>query len=123
MLGYHRIQEELRKNNAFIDELYYCLHTPEDHCDCRKPSPKLILDAQKTYGLHLERSYVIGDRLSDIVCAQNAGCRSILVETGRGKDTVKVLSQVENEQTKVTRICENVLDATKWLLRIQSSPR
>lgn len=121
LLGYQRLQDELGKSNAFIDEMYYCPHRPEDHCDCRKPSPKLILDAQKTYGLCLERSYVIGDRLSDIVCAQNAGCHSILVETSRGKDTVKVSKQVINEQVKATPIFKNVLEATEWLLRIQSS--
>ena len=70
-----------------IAALYFCPHHPDDGCLCRKPQPRMILNAQKKFNLDLAQSFVIGDRESDIWWGQGAGLRSILVLTGYGRRT------------------------------------
>jgi histidinol-phosphate phosphatase family protein len=66
-----------------IIDTYICPHGEDSDCECRKPKPKLILDAANDYGIDLKESYMIGDRRSDIEAGINAGTKTILVETGR----------------------------------------
>jgi len=49
-----------------VTEIYTCRHPEKDNCDCRKPKPKLLLDAAKAYDIDLSKSYMIGDNISDI---------------------------------------------------------
>ena len=67
-----------------IDGVYYCPHHPEDHCDCRKPRPGLLLQAAEEMLIDLKHSYLVGDHLSDLQAARAAGCQPIFVTTGRG---------------------------------------
>lgn len=68
---------ELFDGHLFTD-IYCCFDTPDDPPDCRKPSPKMILQAAEQYDLDLSQSFMVGDKLSDIDAGINAGCRSIL---------------------------------------------
>jgi len=52
---------------------FVCPHAPEDACDCRKPKPKLILDAARALGVDPACCVVVGDRESDVEAARNAG--------------------------------------------------
>ena len=74
-----KMRKELEKQGASVDAIYYCPHTPEDHCDCRKPQPGLILRATKELGINLKESWLIGDKESDVEAARRAGCRAIIV--------------------------------------------
>jgi D-glycero-D-manno-heptose 1,7-bisphosphate phosphatase len=72
-----------------IDRYYFCPHHPNatderyrQICKCRKPRPGMILQAARELHLDIAKSWLIGDRISDIIAAQDAGCKSILVETG-----------------------------------------
>src|SRR6478672_1868967 len=51
---------------AVIDHFGLCFHRPEDFCGCRKPKPKLILEAARAQGVEVARSYMIGDRETDL---------------------------------------------------------
>jgi len=62
-----------------IAGIYYCPHRPEDACECRKPKPKLLLDAAVAFGASLQDVAFIGDKLSDVEAALAAGARPILV--------------------------------------------
>lgn len=62
-----------------IAGIYYCPHRPEDACECRKPKPKLLLDAAVAFGVSLQDVAFIGDKLSDVEAALAAGARPILV--------------------------------------------
>ena len=57
----------------------YCFHLESDGCYCRKPRPGMILEAAQELNLDLQRSYMIGNRLSDVQAGDSAGCRSILL--------------------------------------------
>ncbi len=67
-------------------ESYYCYHHPDSirpelrgPCPCRKPSPHFLREAAKSFGLDLARSWMVGDQDMDVLCGQNAGCRTVLV--------------------------------------------
>ncbi|MFL6414775.1 MAG: D-glycero-alpha-D-manno-heptose-1,7-bisphosphate 7-phosphatase [Bryobacteraceae bacterium] len=57
---------------------YYCPHSPDDLCLCRKPNPFLLLQAAQDLAIDLARSYMIGDRLTDVEAGTAAGCKTIL---------------------------------------------
>ena len=67
-----------------IDGVYYCPHDPlNTYCDCRKPKPGMILTAQKDLNIDLANSYMVGDRVSDLLSGKNAGVKkTVLVRTG-----------------------------------------
>ena len=77
---------EFRAIGAF--DWFICPHDAGDCCDCRKPKPGLLFRAQEKYGIDLTQSYVIGDRWSDMAAGGAAGCRLILVKTGRGQEAL-----------------------------------
>jgi D-glycero-D-manno-heptose 1,7-bisphosphate phosphatase len=82
-------REMLRQATAAgcaIDRIYFCSHSKSDDCSCRKPSPYLLQRAARECNIDLSASVVIGDMTSDIQLAKNAGCKGILVKTGRGGD-------------------------------------
>ncbi|MFO7748737.1 MAG: D-glycero-beta-D-manno-heptose 1,7-bisphosphate 7-phosphatase [Desulfobacteraceae bacterium] len=69
-----------------IEDIFFCPHTPEDGCSCRKPKPGLIDKAARRYGIDPASSCMVGDSAKDMECAANAGCRfSLLVRTGNGE--------------------------------------
>ncbi|MGH7239230.1 MAG: HAD-IIIA family hydrolase, partial [Candidatus Saccharimonadales bacterium] len=62
-----------------ITKTYLCPHGEDSTCDCRKPKPKMLLDAAQEFGIDLSQSYMVGDRMSDVMAGKNAGVRTILV--------------------------------------------
>ena len=62
-------------------EVLTCCHDNADGCACRKPKPGLLLEAARRWGLDLGRSFMVGDRWSDVAAGAAAGCRTVLVET------------------------------------------
>ena len=66
-----------------LDAVFFCPHTPEDNCDCRKPRPGMMLDIGRRYGLDLALVPMVADTLRDLQAAQAAGCQPHLVLSGR----------------------------------------
>lgn len=85
-----RINKELKKHGATIDGFYHCPHHPEfgaiRECECRKPMPGMIDKASQDFDIDLGRSWLVGDKASDIQAGLAAGVNSILVLTGYGKN-------------------------------------
>jgi D,D-heptose 1,7-bisphosphate phosphatase len=104
-----------------LDGIYYCPHHPAERCPCRKPSPKMVLDASDSYDIDLGSSFFIGDRASDIETGKNAGCGTILVLTGAGAETVKDLP----ESQKPDHVADDLAGAVSWILEGQgeTTPR
>ena len=50
--------EKLKDNGIYIDKVYYCKHSPEENCECRKPKLKLFQDAINEFNVDLENSYL-----------------------------------------------------------------
>lgn len=72
--------EKLISENINIQEIVFCPHSPEDNCDCRKPSPKLINELCEKYNIDKSQSYMVGDKDSDIKAGENAGMKSFKVD-------------------------------------------
>lgn len=70
--------------SGLIDATYFCPDHPDTASERRKPGAGMVLEAARDLDLNLERSWLIGDKRSDVECAQNAGVRAILVQTGYG---------------------------------------
>jgi D-glycero-D-manno-heptose 1,7-bisphosphate phosphatase len=82
------VNDELSRFGARIDAYYYCPHHPDfgatRQCSCRKPLPGLILQAQQDFDIDLGRSYMVGDKISDIQAGEAAGVKLVMVLTGYG---------------------------------------
>lgn len=76
---HEKMKRELAKEGAWVDAIYYCPHHPDDNCDCRKPKPRLILQAAKDLDIDLQRSFVVGDLQMDIALGKAVGCPAILI--------------------------------------------
>jgi D-glycero-D-manno-heptose 1,7-bisphosphate phosphatase len=68
-----------------LDAVEVCEHDDQEHCDCRKPKPGMILNAREKFGVDLAGSFVVGDRWRDIEAGRRAGCRTILIGDGYGE--------------------------------------
>nr|MBP3725033.1 D-glycero-beta-D-manno-heptose 1,7-bisphosphate 7-phosphatase [Campylobacter sp.] len=68
--------DEFTKNGVFIDKVYFCPHSPEENCECRKPKAGMILQGLKEFDINPQNSILIGDKISDIEAANaaNLGC-------------------------------------------------
>ncbi len=84
------LEKELRKNGVSLDAIYFCPHHPSitGECNCRKPKTGMLEMARRDLGLDIERSYVIGDKWSDVEMGRRAGAKTIQVLTGYGKGEI-----------------------------------
>ena len=77
-----KVLELIDPSGVRIIKSYTCPHGKDNTCECRKPKPKMLLDAAQEYDIDLTSSYMVGDRLTDILTGINAGTNTILVQTG-----------------------------------------
>ena len=113
----NNMNEILKKNGVEITEFYCCPHHPDGIgeykkvCECRKPNNKMIEDAIKKYNIDREKSYMIGDKTSDIGAGLKSNLKTVLVKTGYG------LKDMEKVDKNKTLICENLKDFSEILKR------
>ncbi len=102
-----------------ITDIFYCPHTPEEGCACRKPLPGLIYKACRKYAIELPSACMIGDSARDIECGKAAGCGyCILVKTGNGRAAEKQLLQ---KKISPEYVAADLLDAASWLMTYHNS--
>ena len=120
------IQRALAQAGERLDGHYHCPHLPDAavaayrrSCACHKPAPGMLQRAATELNLDLTRSFVIGDRWSDMQTATAAGCAGILVRTGYGA------SQAAAPPAGVSPppVVDNLLDGVGWILRHPPQPR
>ena len=74
---------KFQSKNINILDIFHCPHGPNSTCDCRKPKPGMLLKAKDLYNINMQNSWLIGDKESDIIAANNAGIsNTILVKSG-----------------------------------------
>jgi len=103
---------DIEKAGGRIDQVYYCTHLPEAGCLCRKPKPGLLKKAARRFKFNLKNVYFIGDTTRDIFTARAAGCKSILVLTGKEK-----LANQKSWETKPDLVFKDLLAAAKFLTK------
>jgi len=120
--AHDRLREMLRHEGAALDGIYYCPHHPTAGeseytmmCDCRKPGTGLLDKAADDLAIDLSRSYVVGDKWSDIELAHRAGARAVLVRTGFATDDP---GNVRPEHVRDPDLTAHDLgEAAEWIVR------
>jgi D-glycero-D-manno-heptose 1,7-bisphosphate phosphatase len=83
-----KLRRLLAQEGGHVDGIFFCPHTPDDHCDCRKPKPGLLTQISDHFRVPLVGVPVVGDALRDIQAAQAVGASPMLVRTGKGAKTL-----------------------------------
>lgn len=111
---HNNLVKEITAKGGRITDIFFCPHTPQDNCNCRKPLPNMLLQAQKKYTIDLSASIMVGDSAKDIECGQNACIgKTILVKTGNYKTAQKILTE---KGLKPDHITSDLLSAAKWII-------
>jgi D-glycero-D-manno-heptose 1,7-bisphosphate phosphatase len=105
-----------------VDAVFFCPHTPDDGCDCRKPLPGLLRDIGRRYGADLSEVPLVGDTLRDLQAAEAGGCPPHLVLSGRAAalDDASLAHLVE--QVPATRVHRDLPAFVDWLLKKDHVP-
>lgn len=101
-----RMFDLLSKEDANVDGIYFCPHTPEDNCSCRKPRLGLIKKAKKVHKFDPKLCFVIGDKAIDIGLGQKMGATTFLVRTGYG-------AEVDLNKTNPDYVVDDLMEAAK----------
>ncbi len=117
--GYFTMADVLAVNRAISGLLavqgisilawYFCPHGPNEGCTCRKPAPGMLEAAASDHGIALRRSFVIGDKLSDLELGARVGPNSILVTTGQGTHHAAVAAE------RGHAICSDLVEASRLI--------
>jgi D-glycero-D-manno-heptose 1,7-bisphosphate phosphatase len=120
----HRyLEERFAAKGAGIDAWYYCPHHPHAtlpeyrvDCDCRKPGCGMLLTAAREWDIDLARSYLVGDRVTDIAAGAGAGCRTVLVKSGQHEAPPIQTVRMFDRTAKADQECESLLEASRWIV-------
>jgi D,D-heptose 1,7-bisphosphate phosphatase len=102
----------LKKNNAYIDGVYYCTHKEEDNCLCRKPKTGLLYKSLEDFKISPEITFFIGDSFRDMKAARIFGAKTVLVLSGKEK-----LTNRKNWEFEPDYIFDNLLLASHYLCK------
>jgi D-glycero-D-manno-heptose 1,7-bisphosphate phosphatase len=105
-----RLIEMVRSAGARLEGIYYCPHTPENGCSCRKPAPGLLIQAAFELGFDPSSAVVVGDKLTDIEFGKQAGAITILLAT----------SPPPPNSVMPDYIASNLLEATRTIHTLRS---
>ena len=107
-----KMVEDIQRAGGKITKVYYCTHRKEAGCSCRKPKSGLLKMAEREFKIKLREAYFVGDTIRDVLTAHAAGCKSILVLTGKEK-----LANQKNWESKPDFVFKDLLEAAKFLTR------
>ncbi len=109
-----KMNKLLAAEGGRIDAVFYCPHTPEDKCNCRKPLSGLFIQIGERYGIDLKGVPAVGDSLRDLQACEQAGCNPHLVLTGKGEQYRYV--EIPDHFPKKTVVHKDLLAFADWLL-------
>jgi len=99
---------QFKKNNISILDIFFCPHSPDFNCYCRKPKPGMFFNAKKKYNIDMGNSWMIGDKNTDIIAANESGInKTILVKSGH---------KIIESPTKATYILDSIADSIKVIM-------
>lgn len=118
---HEEVKRQMGEEDAEPDYITYCPHLADGDdpeytadCNCRKPKGGMLEEAAKRLGLDLKRSFMVGDKYTDIQCGLAVGPRSILVRTGKGAEAEKQLPTHKN--SRPYHICDDLADAAEHII-------
>lgn len=111
-------------NAPLLAGFFICPHHPNATlpayrlaCECRKPKPGLLVRAARELRIDLAGSFMVGDRITDVVAGQRAGCRTVLVKTGRHLAPPIETDEPMDMNLQPDHTCASLVDAAEWILR------
>ena len=109
-----RMIEEFGHDGIELDDIKYCPHRPEEKCLCRKPLPKMIKDLARKHQVDLKESYLVGDKISDVLTGKNSTCKTILLlSENEGVN----LDEDDEEWPFPDYVAETLAGAVEWILK------
>ena len=110
---FKKMTQGVEQAGGRIKDIFFCPHTPDQGCDCRKPKPGMILQAVACHGIDLKKAFMVGDSAKDIECGKNVGCaKTILVKTGNGE---KALAALTKKGIAPDFIAKDLYEAACWI--------
>lgn len=109
-----KMHKLVRQAGGEISGVWFCPHTADSNCDCRKPKPGMVLDILDRFQAQASETYLIGDSLRDLQAIASAGGQPILVRTGKG---MKTLEKDGGNLPQGTQIFDSLLDFAVHLVR------
>jgi len=100
----------IRSAEGEIEAVYYCTHRQEENCACRKPKSGLIDMVKEKYPVDIKSSFFIGDTIRDVITAKSAGCKSILLLSGKEK-----LPNRKNWEVKPDFVFKGLWEAARFI--------
>ena len=91
-----------------IDRVKVCFHSQTDDCYCRKPRPGLLIETIEEYDIDPHKSFMIGDRWSDVQAGNAVNCSTIFLERGYR----------EQKQFSADYVCRNLTEAATYILNL-----
>jgi D-glycero-D-manno-heptose 1,7-bisphosphate phosphatase len=111
---HRKLCQAVSDSGGRITDIFYCPHRPDEHCDCRKPKPGMIVSARDRYNIDLSSAVMVGDSAKDILAGQAAGCgQTVLVQTGNGRTAIQRLEQCGQSPDHVAADLDR---AVHWIL-------
>ncbi len=118
---HEKMEDALGREGAHVDGIYICPHHPEAKeeqyrlaCSCRKPKTGLFEQAARELEIDLKKSYVVGDRWSDLKAAVACGATPVLVLTGYGKGDYDYIGP--HQKVQPAFVAQNLREAVAWIL-------
>ncbi len=109
-----KMHRELAQVGGRIDAIFYCPHSADEHCHCRKPDTGMIEEIGKRFSLELKDVPAVGDALRDLQAFASAGCQPILVLTGKGEATLAAAKQsADKALPENTWVCADLAEAVQ----------
>lgn len=113
---HERMIKEVSQTGGKIERVYYCPHKPEDKCDCRKPKAGLLLKAARNFVFNPKKSYLVGDKISDIEAGHRLGCATIMIKNGENRG-----NSISNNRADYT--VSHLAEAVDLILQLDSAER
>ena len=107
---------EVQQHGGKIQSIFFCPHHPDDGCDCRKPKAGLYHQLAERLNVSFNGVYSVGDSLRDLKAANTAGATPVLVKTGNGNKTQKLLQKADNSELSNTLVFASLAKFTDALL-------
>lgn len=119
-LMHDKLNKELASAGGRVDAIFYCPHTPDDHCQCRKPLPGLFEQIGDRFGVQLSDVHAVGDTLRDAQAAAAVGCQTHLVRTGKSQSLTE--DRLPEHFPPGARVHADLGAFADWLLNHETTP-
>jgi len=111
-----RMIDHVHQHGGKIQSILFCAHTPEDDCECRKPKDGLYKELASRLGISFNDTYSVGDSVRDLLAAQSAGAKPVLVKTGNGKKSIKEIKAKPELDLQAAPVFDNLASFAQALL-------